>query len=1067
MSSIEKNTGDVSERSSEKGSAIVLALFVLALVGAFVAISLTRTSTEAAAMGNEASEGRTFYSSQGCLEMMTRNFNKIFETKLKPTQPDIDRVLDAENFPGLSTTEGGQFTFLPELDQTKETDGDDWSYSSTIETGDFAGLYALRDNWRLRCTGTDTTTNTQVQLTRNILNNRVPIFQFGIFYDDDLELYRPPLFSFGGRVHTNRHFFISPGADEVYFDSKVTAVGHIVTESWRNGATDTYSGTYIKDASGTFRQLSRTSGSVKNGSGNILRTDPANTVTDFPASILNPTWNATKATFDGNLQNKVNPLKLPLKIGEEVDQSDLIEMIKRGKSPAAGTFLGDSNNIAAPAVAPDIVAVTDTTKDNDILKSERFANKPGIRISLSDSKQKLPGCATVTGANPCGVRLDGHKVPRNATADSREPETASATLDLRSRGYQPRGMKLDSSATAFNYVPTRVNGERLNFGNQVWIKVETVAVDETTGAIVTRDITEEFLSLGVTEVPSNITVGGSGTGDCAVGSYSGRMCLQGYTGSLANNGTAAAPSTNLTADSVQTASTYPDSRSIIKLQRFEIPALNPESSTTSQIPNYNGTPATNRFVSYYNNQNVVVRYTNATHANFGTTTTNFVTTTWCGATLLCTDADRRPTLAGLPVAAPDYERFGHLKRANINGTQNLAIVPFPIKMFDSREGLYYDERSTTYYSNTNYDSYRKLSRNGVMSLVDIDVANLRRFLRGDYDGLFPTGTPFYDSNSSQTLKHTDIPENGGWVLYVSDRRGDYDFDGEFDMEDIYGAAPGNNDTLNNGEDSNFNALLDRRFCASGTSITCETERYSTRASYPDVAAVIDQQYYRRGVRLINGTVVPGKYDATTPANTLGFTVASENGVYVKGNYNSTGLSAPPPATANSPYNQYQPFNNTNHIPASIVADGITILSNSWNDSQSFITALLPTNPSQSRVASNTTVRFAMISGDTIATKVETPHQGSSVNGERMNGGVHNFKRFLEHWAGKRLDYAGSLINLFNSRNANGAFKCCALVYNPPRRNWVFDSTFLDPTRLPPGTPFFQYIDTTGFERTNH
>ena len=167
------------------------------------------------------------------------------------------------------------------------------------------------------------------------------------------------------------------------------------------------------------------------------------------------------------------------------------------------------------------------------------------------------------------------------------------------------------------------------------------------------------------------------------------------------------------------------------------------------------------------------------------------------------------------------------------------------------------------------------------------------------------------------------------------------------------------------------------------------------------------------------------------------------------------------ATSNTPYNEYLPFNDKNHIPASIVADSVTILSNSWNDAQSFA---FPYDQSK-RLATDTTIRFAMISGDTIASKGNTPNQGGISPG--LNGGVHNFKRFLERWSGKNLNYAGSLVNLFNSRNNNGTFKCCNTVYNPPMRNWVFDSTFLDAARLPPGTPFFQYVQTTGFERVNN
>ncbi len=382
----------------------------------------------------------------------------------------------------------------------------------------------------------------------------------------------------------------------------------------------------------------------------------------------------------------------------------------------------------------------------------------------------------------------------------------------------------------------------------------------------------------------------------------------------------------------------------------------------------------------------------------------------------------------------------------MNGVNTSAIVPFPIEMFDTREGEHYDERSSTYYSDLT-----KLTRNGVMSMVDIDVANLRRFLRGDFNGLFPIDTQFAIANGGVGLLSTNVPQRDGWVIYVSDRRGDDDFDGEFDAEDIYGAALGNDGTMQTGEDINRNGVLDRRY---GT----ESERYNTNTISPDIAAVMDHKYYRRGVRLINGTVLPGMYDATTPSNTRGVCFSSENGIYVKGNFNATGVSTVP-TTGNTPYDQYLPFNTSTHIPASIVADSVTILSVVWNDSQSFSSPY----DEGGRLADTTQMRFAMIAGDTISSRDQTPNQGGI--SPRLNGGVHNFKRFLERWSGRRLDYSGSLINLFNSRNNMGSFKCCNTVYDPPTRNWVFDSTFLDPRRLPPGTPFFQYVQTTGFERS--
>jgi hypothetical protein len=370
-------------------------------------------------------------------------------------------------------------------------------------------------------------------------------------------------------------------------------------------------------------------------------------------------------------------------------------------------------------------------------------------------------------------------------------------------------------------------------------------------------------------------------------------------------------------------------------------------------------------------------------------------------------------------------------------------------MFDTREGLYNEDINTT----TAYgDKY--VNNNGVMSMVEIDVANLRRFLNGDFNSSMPTTTSAA-TTFGRAMRGSDVPESNGWVLYVSDRRGDRDFDGEYDMEDIYG----NNDGIAQpGEDVDKLFGLETDYKGLGnTNPNGEAPKYNDKEP-ADAAAVLDHSYFRRAVRLVNGTTLPGNYIVNS-FDTTGFTVASENAIYVQGNYNATGVASygsPTPST------DYLPQGTSTHVPASVAADAVMILSNSWKDSRSFRYPFTLAN----RRASETTVRFAMISGDARSSYENFPHQGGG--NPRMNGGVHNFKRFLEDWDNSiRLNYSGSLINMYNARNNNGAFKCCTKIYAPPIRNWTFDASFLSPERLPPGTPFFQVIQLTGFQRVNN
>jgi Tfp pilus assembly protein PilX len=927
----------ILSKTSENGSAIVIALLILTLLTAFVALAVSRTTSETVATSNDAAESKAFAAAQASLEIMTRNFDKIFEEKLSPAPSDLARV-ESLLPPGFDA----KYDFTQKIQQTKATE-------TVVMSGQLLqGLNALRDEWQIDTTATDKSTGVQVALQRKFYNNRVPIFQFGIFYDDDLEFHPGPRFDFGGRVHSNGNLFLMASTG-LYFSSRVSTAGQIFTDVARNGRSWSQWGdnVFIKNGSGTYVKLSYNMGSV-------LRTPvngaPVFTNSDMPSVYRSSNWNANKQLFQGNLLSEQKPLHLPIKIASTIGGNalDYIEIIKRGKN------VGDLYNDGL-----GVKAVTPAAADSVVTSKERYYNKRGIRISLADSKAKLPGCASGTGTNPvptpCGIRLDG-------AASGDGSEAAPGTP----RGYQPKPM-------VDGYQATQVNGNRLFSGNQVWIKIELVGINPADNTVQTQDVTEDILSLGVTEPAPIITAGGVT-----------RFSINGYLNK--------------------------DTRSIVKIQRWLMRGPAVTSSDTNFMTAYTWNGVTYNLV--LSDQCTSSAYTTCTGVDNGV------------APGFSADSRKYPAIVDDP-------------------TRFRRVVPFPIKMFDTREGLYNDDINvgTVYGSN--------VPKAGVMSIVDIDIANLRNFLNGNYNLLMPQTGTLFSNAKGRGLRNTDVPEANGWVLYISDRRGDADFDGEYDMEDIYG----NNDgILQPGEDINNNGVLDVNYSS-------EAVRYtgSGATDSPDVAAAFDHRFYRRGVRLINGQLLPGIYDAVNPLNTKGFTVASENAVYVLGNYNATGISSvgnPTPSTG------YLPQNTPEHVPASIAADAVMILSNNWNDAQSFRYPFAL----GSRVATETTVRFAMISGDARSSYEGTPNQGGG--DPRLTGGVHNFKRFLENWDGVRLNYAGSLINLYNARNNNGAFKCCSKVYKPPTRNWVFDISFLDPTRLPPGTPFFQTIQLTGFQRVN-
>lgn len=961
---------------SETGAALVVAIMVMLLLAAFVTLVVSRVTTETVITATDSSENKAVAATMASLESTTRDFADVFERKLTPTAADIDAVRTMPiPIPQLES----DYTFTKLINQTRDSE------AAEITGGIYSGLYALRDEYEVDITAKDNSTGVETQIKRRFLNDRIPLFQFGIFFEDDLELNRPPLFTFGGRVHTNQNFFVSAypvsSGGGIYFKSKATAHGELVNDIWKtrsslSNGTDNQNGVFVADAGGVFRQLNTGKASVNCASPsgpNVFAYNP-----QLPVCSRRSQWASEKTVFQGNLDTNTPRLDLPL----YRLNINLVELIKRPK------LVGDLHSFGNA-----VVPVTAANQDSGVVSRERFANKEGIRISLADSRDRLPGCANVPIATPCGIRLDGPLV--NGTGGT-------------SIGYQPLPMQDGYQATA-------LNGTRMV---ESWIKVEMVAFDYNNARPITTDITEDFLSLGVTE---RAPIKSSG---------SNLFQINGY-------GLETLPDTSPQKD---------DARSIIKLQRFTIPGV--------AIPNANSTPGNADFnlsskTIGSTNHNLVIRYINPA-ALIATNPSNGCSTSpgpnYCGVS-----TNRwTPTFPAAPPAAysESSEDNFHLKsvRYASTGAYINTIVPFPIQMFDTREGIPTDNTSHTNTFNANV-----VPNAGVMSMVDIDVENLKRFYNGSYNDLFPTTTPYAVSKGAgQSLKNSDIPTNKGWVLFISDRRGDRDFDGEYDMEDVF---PDN--ILQYNEDVNENSTLERKFYPA---TNWEAPTYTTSVNRSR-AATTDHGYFRRGVRLINGISLPGIYDVAKPNQSQGFTVASENGVYVLGNYNATGVTLSG-GSLPAPSQNYLPQNTVEQVPAAVISDAVTILSNNWDDAKSFRYPFTQGD----RLATATQVRFALLTGDGITGNTSISYNPSQFG--QLNGGIHNFKRFLERWTDVRLNYAGSLVNLFTSRNNNGFWKCCNAVYNPPIRDWTFDTTFLDPNRLPPGTPYIYSMTFTGFKRVN-
>ena len=208
--------------------------------------------------------------------------------------------------------------------------------------------------------------------------------------------------------------------------------------------------------------------------------------------------------------------------------------------------------------------------------------------------------------------------------------------------------------------------------------------------------------------------------------------------------------------------------------------------------------------------------------------------------------------------------------------------------------------------------------------------------------------------------------------------------------------------------------------------------------------------YRRALKVVNGAQAGSSSLTLLPANT-GLTIVSENPVYVQGNYNTS--------TAGT-FGTTQ----TEHRPSAVIADAVMMLSNNWNDIRSFRSPHDPQNVSGQggRPGATTWYRMGIVSGKGLS--FQQPTAFACYQDFGTDGGAHNFLRFIENWGGSTLNYRGSIISFFTSRQGVGTYKCCTNVYSPPTRGYNFDVEFLQLNLLPPKSPAFRDANTLTFRQ---
>ena len=1028
--------------AGQRGIALLTTILMMVLMSALLVGFTTAVMSDQAYRSIDRDRARAFYGAQSGIEKQNADLAKLFINQVGPSDTQVTALGATTNrptIPNVTFVDIGASPAYSVAPLGPATNG-------IISSGPYEGLMALKRQFQLDATAR-AVDGGEVHLKRVVETVAIPVFQFGIFSDVDLSFSAAANFDFGGRVHTNANLFLAQSTvGSLILRDKVTAVREIVRQRLSNGESIDASGSTgivsmtRGNSTGPFRTLTRTEGSVSDG----------------PSSSLNNSWpTISLSTYVGNIRNGrtgVRPLNLDLVTANGAN----IDLILR---PPPG------ESVASPIFA------------------ERYFKKVSLRILLSDEADDITSLPGVSAGAP--VLLDGDWRATPPTGYGPVPNQA---VPLPAGGPVP----VARSAGPILNVPS---------GTTANANVNTSVTASSTASSVAGSGANITLNPGIAtqfRVPQDMTISTILGVPLATNINCTGKTANTFTGCYRPNGS---PATAIVAGSILSGTTRTLDPVVVQMS---LNAITLPAATSPTTPTFTLTAqaAANTFptadfsvnsffirdetnlvtcMGYTNNTtfnlcNVPVNLTTADRIETGylsNATTGTIggylkvelqnnSGNWQDVTLeFLNYGISGPNLKGVVCDDPtpnaiirlqrmrDNNEPSALTRCTYNGS-TLSTDHWPNTLFDAREGVVRDLGTTGPSGHLG-----RVVVGGVMHYVALDVQNLSRWFDGV--GAYAAGS------GNQAMREGAAP-TGGFSVYFSDRRNNRNASnqetGEYGFEDVVNPADPNgapNGTLQTGEDFNASGSLQTygqyptyngvyNVLPTNTSplpagVTNPLTTLTRPGSFISggQARVNRATHFRRALKVYKGSL--GQIVAP------GLTVAAENPVYVQGDWNASvaaGWGDP-------------------HVATSVAADSVTLLSNNWNDVNSYGTATIsPYDISARPRSSDTRYRLAIISGKGPV----FPRPGGAGATYGTDGGAHSFLRFIEGNStsgNNRIWYRGSMVTFYYNRQNVHPFKCCNnMVYGVPVREYAFDIDFLDPAKLPPLTPVFRDLNALGF-----
>jgi hypothetical protein len=198
-----------NQAGSESGFVLVICLILLLMLSLIGIASITTSTSDMRVSGNELNQTGAFYAAESGLERAAASIISSYQSTGHAPDP----------LPHGSLTENGY-----QYDYTTTDNGA--ATQQTLDEGAYRGLYGLVKSFTINSTGNDLDGESRVRLSMNIQDALIPLYQFAVFYQNDLELSPIGAMTLNGRVHSNGDIYVQSNSG-ISLISYLTAAGNI------------------------------------------------------------------------------------------------------------------------------------------------------------------------------------------------------------------------------------------------------------------------------------------------------------------------------------------------------------------------------------------------------------------------------------------------------------------------------------------------------------------------------------------------------------------------------------------------------------------------------------------------------------------------------------------------------------------------------------------------------------------------------------------------------------------------------------------------------------------------